>query len=711
MNKNKLILFAEDSPSQAMHLKIVLEAAGYKSIHCLNGKEAVEQLEKHTPDLVISDVLMPLMNGFELCQYIKSHNKHQTIPVLLLTLLSDINDVIKGITSGADTFISKPFNADHLLSIISNLINGAEEPYEINKLFCDDSLVKSNDSIIRFLFSAYKIAIDKSKALEASQQELKAVNQSLEKSIKDRTTELENEIKEKNKMLIALKEKDSIINEITDNILDFVSKINNQGDIIWVNSTFHKNFGYDLNQLAKLNIQDIIHEDDRKQFVKDLEKAKAKKKPFSGDYKLINAKNEVSWQSCIVNFISKNDSVDGAVISGKDITMRKYLEEEIIIAREKAEKSDNLKSIFLTNMSHDLRTPMNAIIGFAELLKEDGILKTDKQEYLDLISRNGENLLNLINDIIDISKIEAGKIKSKIAKCPLNLLLNELEKNFNQIKTLKGNSDVKIFFDKTNIIDDLIIHTDPFRLKQILSNLIGNAIKFTNEGFIEFSYKLLPNRFLEFYVKDTGIGISKKDLPAIFNRYEQVKPSDSPEVGTGLGLAITNSLVKLLGGKPHVESKENEGSTFYFTIPYNPASGPVIDYFPKKPEKIGSYDFNKKTVLVVEDNLSNYNYLRAVLIKANTKVVWAKDGKEALTQYKKHKDISIVLMDIHLPMLNGFRVTEEILKLNPNTPIIAQTAYAMSGDEEKCYKAGCVDYMAKPIKPDILLAKINKYIN
>jgi PAS domain S-box-containing protein len=392
----------------------------------------------------------------------------------------------------------------------------------------------------------------------------------------------------------------------------------------------------------------------------------------------------------------------------RDIADRKLREENLRKAKEKAEEADKLKSAFLANMSHEIRTPMNAIIGFSDLLLQDETSREEKTEFVSIIKNSGDTLLKLIDDIIDISLIEAGQMKMNPTRFNLNNLLKELIRFYQQEKVRVGKPDLDIRLNEANFNDKITLYTDKVRFRQIIINLVGNALKFTDKGFIEVGYSQNASGILNIFVKDTGIGIPQEKLAVIFERFIKVQDARKMYGGTGLGLAISRKLVEQMGGSLNVSSELEKGSVFEFTIPFEvevDLNEKVEEYGPRN----GNYNWRKKSVLVVEDVESNYQLLETYLKKTGINIHWAKDGNEAITYCKKVCP-DAVLMDIQLPNVDGYQVTREILLHYPLLPIIAQTALAFSGEKEKILEAGCVDYLTKPIDSGVLYEIMNKYI-
>ncbi len=392
-----------------------------------------------------------------------------------------------------------------------------------------------------------------------------------------------------------------------------------------------------------------------------------------------------------------------------EIEQRKVIEVKLRDAKEKAEESERLKTAFLSNMSHEIRTPMNAIIGFSDLLVKGGLSKNQQNEFVEIINTNTYSLLHLINDIIDISKIESGLLIIKKTECKLNKILEQLRIYFEKELERSNKNHIKIFVDKARD-EDFIFRTDPIRLKQVLNNLIGNAVKFTDNGSISFGYKIIDNK-VEFFVKDTGIGIKSEQMEIVFQRFMQIENNSTKLYGgTGLGLAISKNLVELLGGKMWVESEENKETNFHFTIPLEGVTE-TTEIENEKEVDVSNYNWKDKKILIVEDVESNFWFVREALRKTHVNIKWAKDGDEAIDICKNDDEIDLVLMDIQLPIVDGYHATRVIKKHRKDLKIIAQTAYAMPGEREKSLQAGCDEYLGKPIRVKDLLKMVNKFID
>jgi PAS domain S-box-containing protein len=385
---------------------------------------------------------------------------------------------------------------------------------------------------------------------------------------------------------------------------------------------------------------------------------------------------------------------------------RKRIENDVVKAKERAEESDRLKSAFLANMSHEIRTPMNGILGFADLLKEPQLNTDEKQKYIQIIEKSGARMLNIINDLINISKIEAGQMETVSSETNVNEQLDFLFSFFKPEFEEKG---LNASYHKALPDNDAHVHVDREKLYAILTNLLKNAIKYTSSGGIKFGY-LLKEGFLEFYIEDTGIGVALDRQKAIFDRFVQADLSISkPFEGAGLGLSITKAYVEMIGGEIAVSSSLGQGSRFSFTVPYN------LKQNPETKQKQSNSGSEKKTVLwdfkilIVEDDESAGLYLSEVLKTRCKKILHAKTGLEAIDKCMSDPDIALVLMDIKMPSLDGYGAVKAIREFNQTVVIIAQTAYALAGDREKAIAVGCNDYIAKPILKNKLFALIEKY--
>ncbi len=1018
-NNNNLIVIAEDSPTQAEHLKHILTKNGYRVLHGRNGKDAFDMTRRERPLLIISDIIMPEINGYELCKAIKTDDQLKGIPVILLTVLSDSADVIKGLECGADNFITKPYNEKYLLSRIHNILRNKELRKErlsemgIEIFFANKKYYVNSDrlQILDLLLSTYENSIQKNRELiqvneklKSTRDELKTLNKKLEEIIEGRTLRLKHvnkvliSIRNVNQLIVREKDTEKLIKSICSslvsvrgydsawillfdenmNLLNHASKgigkefslfikniengklahccqealkqtgivlassqkpecsdcpivkkdtyresmtirLEHDGDILgfltiklspdlktdkeehdllyevagdisfalysinleekhrqaedafrkseekykmlfegspegilfadletrkfsYANPAICKMLGYTKKEFEGMSVVDIHPKDSLEHVISEFEaqargektlayglpclrkdgtiiytninsskilidnrncnigfftditenkeaelklarekellsalidnspdniyfkdkqsrflrinKKMAKwfglKDPseamgktdfdiFTGEHAsqsfkdeqeiiktglaVVNKEEKEIWPDGRETWVTTSKlplyDYEGNIIGtcgiSRDITERKIMENELILAKEQAEEANKLKSAFLANMSHEIRTPMNALLGFSSLLTDPGITDEKRNEFIPRIRESGDRLLHLIDDIIDSSKIEAGQLGIKVAETSVNKILTELCSFFEEQKHKKGKENIEICLNKAISGEDFKILTDPYRLKQVLSNLLDNALKYTDSGYIETGYTVEGSQMLRFYVKDTGIGFPENKKDFIFERFHKIEDQKVKLYeGAGLGLTISKNLVKLLGGEIWAESELGKGSTFYFTLPYKPVHSvrediDVTDKITKDISGRTIYLWKDKVILIAEDDENNYSFIKEVLTNTCVQLIWVKNGQEAVEICRSDKNIDLVLMDVKMPLMDGYTATKSIKSLRKNLPVIALTAYAGEIEKEDSRKAGCDDYLSKPVKSVDLLPLINKY--
>lgn len=476
--------------------------------------------------------------------------------------------------------------------------------------------------------------------------------------------------------------------------------------IIYVNQEFIELFGYKGDELNNLDILRLFsNQQNRKKAESFIRSAKKTKHIELSMCKKDGKRIEMHIAARI---LEKKVASGQTLLIFKDISNFKKIETELIQSKEKAEEADKLKSAFLANMSHEIRTPMNAIIGFSDLLADPSLKPSDVGFYTGIIKERCSNLLQIVNDILDISRIEANLIILKEKSFSVNSMLEELYIIYAQKLINENKFQIVLSLSKEQPDEDSEIIADELRLKQILSNLLDNAIKFTKEGEIEFGYTTMDG-FLHFFVRDTGIGIVPEKHHVIFERFRQIDESLDREFGgNGLGLAICKAFVELMGGKIYVDSEPKKGSTFYFTIIHKK---PGYQKQTMKPETlITNFKWKNKKILLVEDDKASLTFMKVLLNVTDAEIVIAQTGQEAIEIFINNKDFDLVLMDIQLPDINGLEVTKVLKGMNRLVPVIAQTAYAMYGDENKCIQAGCDDYISKPVEISDLFFKMDRFL-
>jgi len=489
--------------------------------------------------------------------------------------------------------------------------------------------------------------------------------------------------------------------------------IDKEGIVTIINTEFTNLFGFTKEEITGKNIDDFITSpeiyDEAKEITRrvgqgDISELETLRKHKDGH--LIDV-------SVLVTPILIDDKIIGSYGIYRDITDRKRIEKSLIMAKEKAEESDKLKSAFLSNMSHEIRTPMNAILGFSTLLFDPTLTEAEKSEYVHIIKERGNDLMRIIDDIIDVAKIESGQIKIEIKECFINVLLTNLLVTLLEVKRKQAKNKIVMTCLPGNTDKDFSILTDSNRLRQIMTNLIENALKFTEEGNVEFGY-IIKNEgiepIIEFFVRDTGIGIQPEMHEVIFERFRQVDDTNTRRHGgTGLGLTISKNLVKLLGGDIRIESDRGKGTCFFIALPLQTTSTKAEAAALKVPEIAAEINWSGRVILVVEDEESNYFLIDRMLKRSGASLVWARNGIEAVDMCRR-REIDAVLMDIRMPMMDGYEATQEIKKYRKELPIIAQTAYALKGEREKSLAAGCDAYISKPIDARELRNALSIYL-
>ena len=489
---------------------------------------------------------------------------------------------------------------------------------------------------------------------------------------------------------------------------DSISITTVDGAFVDINNGFFELTGYtkeDVKGETSLSLNIWEEPEEREIFINTLKK-EGRVSNFEAGFRRKNGTVGIGLMSAILIFFGNVPHVLSII---RDITDRKVTENELLLAKEKAEESDRLKSAFLANLSHEIRTPMNGILGFSELLKEEGITAKTRNHYIDIITKSGHHLLSIINDIIDISRIETNQVKPRITDVNVDTLLLDLHEQFRFMipKDKKIRLNIKCF--ESN--EPVLISTDKNKLNQVLSNLLSNAIKFTDKGEVEAWYELGEEDTVKFFVKDKGIGIDIKDQKIIFERFRRIENDFTiKQGGAGLGLAISKAYVEMLGGTIAVDSKIDKGTLFTVTIP-NLNQAKIKETSASKPEENTMKSVpSEGYLLVVEDDEVNYKYIAAVLNYNHLKHIHAINGLDAVTLCEQDPSIKLVLMDLKMPVMDGFEARERIAKIRPELPIIAQTAYALLDEIKKIEEAGFNNYITKPIDKNKLIQMIQPYL-
>lgn len=509
-----------------------------------------------------------------------------------------------------------------------------------------------------------------------------------------------------------LKKREQYYRNLYMNLPESYHSLDENGRIMAVNNKWLEVMGYERNRVMGQHFSSFwtdSHKDRYEDFWDTL------KKPGAIDQKLVRlVKRNGKSISVILTAQAEADQLGvfrRAHCVFADITAIKEAEEAMRVAKEKAEENDQLKSAFLANMSHEIRSPMNAILGFSDLLKDPKLDEARKRKFIRMIHERGEDLLRIIDDIIDISKLEAGSLKFNYEMVNLNDFLENLQMSFMQERRRQKKEDIYFVMERAPELKPVSWKTDKVRTRQILMNFYSNALKFTDRGYVKLIVKRSGEDEICFSVEDTGIGIARDQQELVFERFRQVDLEyKSSRSGTGLGLSISRNLAHEMDGRVELSSTIDKGSTFSLILPLTDI---IIgrEKSKKIPRKATSNSqYSNKNILVVEDDFNNYLYLKNAIEKLNASVVWARNGVEAMKTVQGVFRPDLILMDIRLPGINGLELTETIKENYPDIPIIAQTAFAQQEDREQAMKSGCDDYIAKPIPMELLNAIISKHL-
>lgn len=479
------------------------------------------------------------------------------------------------------------------------------------------------------------------------------------------------------------------------------------GLIEYVNPRFTELTGYLLEDLIKDELRIITPDVNEKNFYYTLLEKITKGSIWQGEFQNMKKNGELFWaKTDISSIMNENGEISKYIILMEDVTERKALLADYIKAKERAEESDRLKTAFLHNISHEIRTPLNAIMGFSQMLTDQELTRDDRVSFSDIIQKSGQQLLVIINDIVNISSLEAGQETCNKKSFNVNNLIRQICDQF-AIRTKEQGLTIKLNLPVSD--DNAYINSDEIKFIQILSNLLTNAFKFTHKGYVEVGYEL-QREAMQFYVKDTGIGIPDDMHDEIFKRFRQIEVGDSRKYGgSGLGLPISKAYVKLLGGDIWLDSVVGEGTTFYFTLPYSESDSITFDTIQHETQRHLTGNI-AKTLIVAEDEDVNFLLIEKMLSPQNYIVIRARNGSEAVESCRLLKDVNMILMDLNMPLLNGYQANRIIKKEWPEIPVLAVTAFAGEEEKKMALNEGFLDFIPKPIEKELLISKIKEYI-
>lgn len=491
---------------------------------------------------------------------------------------------------------------------------------------------------------------------------------------------------------------------------DGISFYDRDWNLKFSNAAFYSIIGYEKDKYHSTDPDYFIHPDDKNYPVERLEALKShgfheselRLRHKDGHYVNLSARS--------VTVRDENGAVLGALTVSRDITKMKQVHEELIKANVEAKTSNRLKTSFLANISHEIRTPLNSVVGFSNLLLSDDISHEIKAEYIEHINHNSEKLLQIIGDIIDLSRLESSQIEITYEEASVNAIVNEV---IDEARQMIRRNEKSIILNVKNQFEDStdLVFTDKVWLKRVLNHLMDNAVKFTLDGSIEFLF-YREDENLVFKIKDTGIGIKEENLGRIFEEFRQeIDGHHRPFEGLGIGLTLAKEVVERMGGKIYVQSEKGMGSEFSFSIPYRPA-GSTKGKFKVllKDQNTSPINWSSRKCLIVDDNKDVLIYLNRILLDTGVKVITARSGAEAIELIKNSPDIDVVVLDMQMPEMNGIEATKLIRKIRQDLPIIAQTAFIFEDDKDIILEAGCDACLIKPIRKEHLLTVMSSFI-
>ncbi len=508
----------------------------------------------------------------------------------------------------------------------------------------------------------------------------------------------------------AVKESEEKFRNLADNISQLAWITDKEGNVIWFNKRWYDFTGFRLKESAGMHYSDFIHPDYRSQVVSYYVECLKKGVIWEDTFPLKNKNDEFRWfLSRALPIYDESGNIKSWFGTNTDITELKNLQDKILKANEKAEKSVIMQKTFIQNISHEVRTPMNSILGFTELL-EKSITNPEDKKHLESISYSGKKLLTLINDILDFSRLDSNDLKLSYDIVPLRNIFHQIEYQFEGLSLHFKKNMLKLKIVVNPEDENRYVYGDKYRIQQVMDNLVSNAVKYTEEGYIEVGCEIRDSeKQVLFFVKDTGTGINKQDYDLIFNRFQQSEKKQLQ--GTGLGLSISKQLVNLFGGDIWVESEKGKGSSFFFTHPLTEAPE-MLSQKPKK--KKGSFfrpDLTGITILIAEDDEYSFQLLEAMIAPTNARIIHAKNGHQAVEIFTDNKIIDIVFLDIRLPGLDGYEILEKIRSSNKSIPVIAQTAYAMPEDKTRSHNEGFDFHATKPVAMKDLYMILNTFLS
>ncbi len=760
------VLIIDDNPADSSYLTRILKKIDNWDLQILTANSSEEGfflVSKEQPHIIFIDYLLGNETGIEVIKQIKEINNQAAL--ILLTGYGSETVVTEALRAGSSDYLSKnelnKYSLDRTLRHIVNKLKTEEKLRQTENylqriientetgLFTLDSrfkIIDANDAFVRILKEKNKRELLETNFLDKLEfDEAKRFKQAIQTGIeRNYFVDLETRIQNSDKKLLYL-HINATVESVDDKLQisalcrDITERKNNEQAYRQSEASLKKaqkiaQMGnWELHLETKemkcsdelfhiLEITDLkkyttVHEfleaiDSYPNYKKIKELIEStfqnKKNPFD-EIKIITTKNNEKYfrSDSQIIFDSHNQPIKIIGII-QDITAQKHTENALKEAKQKAEESVRLKNAFLANMSHEIRTPMNSILGFSELLSLD-FSEEQKQGFIEQINKSGYDLLHVIDDIIDIAKIEAGEILINKSECSLHKIFAELYDTFEGERKRKGQNNINITFKLSEKNENILIYTDGYRLKQILTNIISNALKFTETGVIEYGYSIKDKCNLLIYVRDTGIGIPPDKIDSIFDRFRKIGDNKKKLYrGAGLGLTIAKKLLRMLGGEIWVESKPEEGSCFYISIPYKKIEGDSNclpnNYFTDK------QNWRNKTLLLLEPVYSHRMFIEAVLRDTEIKIIHASNIQDIKELCKKYDNIDLILSDIQPLQHDNYNIVKQLTAKYPSAPHIVQSSFKSEQEKKKCLSAGCDAYIAKTYTSGQLIEQIKQMV-
>ena len=754
------ILHLEDNPNDSLLVQSLLKTQDVKfEYHFVdNEEEYISILRNQNIDLILSDYHLPDYSGMEALRFAKIFSPE--IPFVFLSGTMGEDVAVKSLLDGATDYVLKN-NMERLVPAVQRAFREAgvlktrlkaekdllrseenfrssiaESPLGIRIVTVDGETIYANKAFLDiYQFSS----LEEFKNNPAKQryspecfiqhEERKALRQSgldvLEYELtiirKDGTIRylkvsrkevLWNGVKHFQVIKIDITEQKNTeaqlrkLSRAVEQSPDATVITNTNGIIEYVNPKTVELTGYSVDELMGQNPRILSSGEKTKEEYAKLWETIKSGNIWTGEFHNKKKSGELYWEAATISPILDNQGKITHFLAIKvNITATKKLLQDLKAAKEKAEESDRLKTAFLNNISHEIRTPFNGLLGFLSLIQDDTISPEERDKYINIINHSADRLMNTINDIVEISQIQTAQTPLTLSETKITKLAYDLYEHYKPEALKKG---LRLIFNNALLETCDTVSTDSSKLNTILSHLINNAIKFTNAGSIELNIYPIDNR-LEFSIKDTGICIPADRQKAIFERFIQADISNTrPFEGAGLGLSISKAFVEMLGGKIWVESQVDKGSTFYFTIPFITTQNAIANTEAPEASNVKEDLPKMKKVLIVEDDETSEMLLTMLLENYFNERLYARTGIEAIEVSRNNPDIELILMDIKMPGMDGYETTRQIRKFNPSVIIIAQTAHALAGDRERALAAGCNEYIPKPYNKTSLMKVINK---